>query len=483
MPRRLALPSLAALFFCASISQAFTQQAGLQQVIPQSQSTIMPGAPPPDVTFNRLPARDPNAIAVDGWLLYPTLRFYSLYNDNYFQSPTSPLSVGGLGINPSLAAVWSNGIHTTILYGSLDHQDYPADASVNTLDRRAGFTERYEAMRDLIFSFNADYTHQTLSTGLQNSLQTSNAAPTTLVLPNGNTIQPNGSITSPSGQTVGQAAAAATGSVPLGINPFNQFTGTFTVDKIFSRAAISLSGSMSRTDYENQNSQPSFTSRTLTENASAWLGPLIYAYSNGTVSTVLDDAINSSMVQAPSISTTSYRVVGGLGTRPLELFRGSIYFGYQASEGGGAAAGGDVFGGSLSYYPTVDLAFTGTVDVTINSASQSPISATNLALTLPAQIAVQIPLGTSSVISSYGLRTTYQITQQWFANYQLTYSHIQYTDIPRLDNSWVFDASLRYDIWKNMSLFWEYRYSTVISNAAFASLSQNYGIVGATYRF
>ena len=400
----------------------------------------------------------------------------------FFRPPQNPLSVGGVGVTPSLAAVWSNGIHTTTLYGAIDRQDYPTDNSINTLDGRAGFTQRYEALRDLIFTVNGNYAHQTLATGLQNSIQTPSAAPTTTVLPNGNTVLPNGTILSPSGQPVGQAAAASGSTVPLQVNPSNQVTGTFTIDKIFNRAALSLSGSVNRTEFENQTLQPNFSSRTLTENAAAWLGPLVYAYSNGVVSTVVDDAVTSPGTSIPSSSTTSYRVIGGLGTRPmLELFRGSVYFGYQASEGGGTTAGGEVYGGVLTYNPTVDLTFAGTIDRTVNIASQP--SATNLALTLPGQIAVQVPLGTSTVITSYGLRSTYQITLQWFANCQLSYTRIEYIDSPRIDNSWVLDATLRYDIWRNMSITWEYRYSTVLSNAPLTSFSQNYAIVGVTYRF
>ena len=136
-------------------------------------------------------------------------------------------------------------------------------------------------MRDLIFTVNGNYAHQTLTTGLQNSIQTPTAAPTTTVLPNGNTLLPNGTIMSPTGQPVGQATAAAGSSVPLLVNPSNQFTGTFSVDKIFNRAVISLSGSINRTEYRKPELQPNFNSRTLTENAAVWLGPLIYAYSNG----------------------------------------------------------------------------------------------------------------------------------------------------------------------------------------------------------
>src|ERR1700730_8426688 len=198
--------------------------------------------PPLNVpAVSRLPARDPNAIAIDGWLLYPTLRIYSLYSDNLFLSPTSPISAAGIGVTPSLSAVWSNGIHTTTLYGDLDRQAYPTDNAINTLDGRAGFTQKYEAMRDLIFSVNGNYAHKTVTTGLQSSIQTAAVAPTTTVLPNGNTLLPNGTILSPSGQPVGQANPAAGTNVPLLVNPSDQFAGTFSVEKIFNAGMLNLS--------------------------------------------------------------------------------------------------------------------------------------------------------------------------------------------------------------------------------------------------
>jgi putative beta-barrel porin BBP2 len=473
LPKLCARLAFAAQFLIALVPPVFAQTVGPTG----SGSSIGAGSPPPDVSFNRLPARDPNAIVADGWLLYPSLRLYSLYNDNFFQTPTNALSVGGIGVTPSMVAVWSNGIHTTTLYGNFDRQDYPSANGINTLDGRAGFTQRYEAMRDLIFTFNGNYAHQTLTTGLQNSLQTSVGGSVTL--PNGNILQQNGAVITPSGQVVGQASSGST--VPLVADPSNQFTGTFTIDKLFNRAALSLSGSINRTEYENQSVTPNATTRTFTENASAWLGPLIYGYSSGSVTTTVDDAVNGPTGITPSLETTSYRVVAGLGTRLRELFVGTAYFGHQGSESGGATAEGNVYGGTLSYAPIPDLTFTGTVDRTINIASQ-PFAA-NLALTLPSLTAIQIPLGESTITTSLGWRTSYSITQQWFANCQLSYGRIEYPGSPRLDNSWVLDATLRYDIWRNMSIVWEYRYSTVISNAPLAGITSNYGVVGATYRF
>src|SRR5579872_6023296 len=121
----------AALFFFAVIPPSLAQVALQTGAL----STVGSAAPPPDFsTITKLPARDPNAIAVDGWLLYPTLRLYTLYSDNLFFTPVNPLPAGAIGVTPSIAAVWSNGIHTTTLYGNIDRQDYPTANEVNTLD-------------------------------------------------------------------------------------------------------------------------------------------------------------------------------------------------------------------------------------------------------------------------------------------------------------------------------------------------------------
>ena len=240
------------------------------------------------------------------------------------------------------------------------------------------------------------------------------------------------------------------------VNPSNQFTGTFTVDKIFNRAAISLSGSVNRTEYENQTVQPNFSSRTFTENAAVWFGPLIYAYSNGYLSTVITDATLGTAGLTPSTSTTSYRVIGGLGTRPGELFRGLAYFGHQGSDSGSASSGAYPLevtstGARFTTIPSPSWTFSRTIDRTINISSQ-PSAASNLALALPGVTGVQIPLSASTIITSTGLQSSYQITPQWFANGLLSFTRIEYVGSPRLDTTLIFDATLRYDIWRNMSL-------------------------------
>jgi hypothetical protein len=291
------------------------------------------------------------------------------------------------------------------------------------------------------------------------------------VLPNGDTLLPNGTTISPTGQQTGQATAAGGSNVPLNVNPYDQYTSTLQVDKIFNRGILSLSGSANRTDYEDQPSL-STRSRTFTENAGFWLGPALFAYSSGSLGTVTD---------VTSTSTTSYRVIGGLGTRQIGLFRGSIYYGHQGSEGGGSSAGGDVYGGTIAYYPTPKLTLAGALDWTINIAGAGPAS--NLALSVPGLTAVQIPLSASTRISSATLQASYEIEASWFTIWQVGQTWIDYVGIARQDRSLVFDAQLRYDVWHNMSITWEYRYRSLESTFPSVSTTSNTATVGTTYRF
>jgi hypothetical protein len=236
---------------------------------------------------------------------------------------------------------------------------------------------------------------------------------------------------------------------------------------------LKLSSSIARADYERQSSQnQDFRSRTFTENYGVWLGPLFYAYSDGSLGTIVTDVASS--------STTSYRLVGGVGTRQFGLFRGSAYFGHQGSQGG-VTAGGDVYGGKLSYYASPDWMLSVTVDETINISSQA--SSTNLALTLPVAVPVQIPLSASTRTTSTLLRSDYRISPLWFTSLYFGYSRFDYIDSPRLDNAWLLDATLRYDIWRDLALTWEYRYVSILSNAPFVSATSNFGQMGVTYKF
>src|SRR5579872_7174572 len=130
-------------------------------------TSVPPGGPPPSI----------GAIPFNGWLLYPTLDLFTQQSNNYFLNPQSKISGWGFGESPSMTAQWSDGIHTTTLYGNFNHIDYPTQNQINTNDEEATFTQRYAPLRDLSFTFLSDYTHRTIAAGLIGSIPTAITTP------------------------------------------------------------------------------------------------------------------------------------------------------------------------------------------------------------------------------------------------------------------------------------------------------------------
>jgi hypothetical protein len=429
---------------------------------------------------NASPALCHSGIPLGEWLIYPSIRLYSIYSDNLFLSPIAPINALSFGASPSVTAQWTNGIHTTTIYANVDTDQYPTNNLINTFDRKATFTQTYAPLPDLTFTVLGDYTHTTVTSSLTNSIPTAISTPVTTptLLPNGNFQLPNGEIVSPTGQIVGNINGPTSANGTSVVNPYDQYTGTATVSKIFNGGILTLGGSAAQTDYQfTQNFGPtaftSFTTKTFTEDGSVALGPLLYAYSNG----VYSMRRNSNLVDPNS---DVYRVDGGVGTRQFGLFRGSAYFGYQGSNSDGSgSAGGLIYGGKVSYYPSLAWTITAALDETINHAPGNAISTQALSVNSPEQI----PLSSSTRITTPSLQTQYQIAPQWTVNGNFSYTQIYYYGSPRLDNAWQADAQLNYEIWRNMTLGWEYEYTDIISNVPGSSAQRNYLMMSANYRF
>jgi hypothetical protein len=423
-----------------------------------------------------------SAIPIGGWLLYPSIRMYSAYSDNLFLSPIAPVKALGIGASPSLTAQWTNGIHTTTIYANFDSEIYPTDNMINSFNREVTVTQKYAPLPDLTFTALGDYTHQTISSSLTNSIPNAISVPpsTPTRLANGDIALPNGQIVSPSGQIVGQTSPVlAYNGISL-VNPYDQYTGTATVSKIFNRGILTLSGSLADTNYESiQGTGPTaftyFTTKTFTETGAFWLGPVLYAYSDGAFSLRANN-------EGANANSDAYRVVAGIGTRQLGEFRSSLYFGHQGSEvQNSGTAGGDVYGGKISYYPTPAWTITAAIDETINISSQTAVS--TQALSLSANTPIQVPLSSSTRTTNTSVNAQYTISPQWRAVGTFGYTRTEYLDSPRLDNAWLADVVLKYDIWRNMTLTWEYQYSSIVSNAELTSAKRNLFTMSANYRF
>ena len=452
-----ALAAFSALLAFGRVDAALAQEPPL---------TIPAGGPP----------GTEGAIPFNAWLLYPSLTVSSQYSDNYFLTPQAKIAGVGFGITPSLIATSSDGIHTTTLNGYFQGRDYPTANEINATDGEATFTQKYAPLRDLSFTFTGDYTHQTIAYTLNSSIPTPIITPGTTVLANGNTVLPNGQIVSSTGQIVGQQATSPL--VVNGfaiINPYDQYTASTSVQKIFGDGTVTLGASLTRLDYEQQSSSSfDYTAQTFTESAAFWLGSVFYAYSNGVF------AIDTNTF--PNPDSDVYRVVGGIGTRQLRLFRASAYFGYQGTEvSGGFGSAADVYGGALSYYPTKEWTISATVDKTINISSITVSSSQSLSLS--GLSPVLIPLSDSTDITTVGLNTNYVISPQWSVNGTLSYTHNAFIGSSIFEDAWVADTRLSYDIWRNMRLTLEYQYSSIVSNEPLTSANRNFVMMSASYRF
>jgi hypothetical protein len=429
--------------------------------------------PPTSVPAGGLPS-SAGAIPYAGWLLFPSLTQFSQYSNNYFMSPMAKIAGWGFGVSPALTAQWSNGIHTTTLFGTFTHIDYPTQNEINTDDGEVTFTQKYAPLRDLTFTFLGDYTHKTIANSLNSSIPSAISTPSTTFLPNGNEVLPNGTIINPvTGAVVGQTTPGLFVNGQTVVNPNDQYTATARVDKQFGgQGIISLSDTLQRTDYEKNASQ-NYSSNTVSENGSFWLGSVFYVNTNGSFTTIAGTT-------GPDLNV--YRVTGGIGTRQVGLWRVSGYAGYQgAMSDGTSPSGGEVAGGTLTYYVTPLWTLTANFDETVNRASSGGTS--NFAISTPVPTALQIPITSSTQIASATLRSDYKIAQQWLLSATFGYTHSQFLGSHAYDDAWLTDLILRYDIWRDLTLSWEYRYSSIVSNIPGSTAASNFVTMSAQYKF
>ena len=123
---------------------------------------------------------------------------------------------------------------------------------------------------------------------------------------------------------------------------------------------------------------------------------------------------------------------------------------------------------------------TAAIDETINRA---PNNGASSLLALDVSSPEQIPLSSSTRITHPSFQTQYQIAPLWTVIGNLSYTQIDYYGSPRVDRDWQSDLQLNYDIWRNMTLSWEYEYTALTSNAPGVTARRDFLMMSANYRF
>jgi hypothetical protein len=433
--------------------------------------------PPLGIPAGGPAGKDPNSIPLNSWLLYPAINFSAQNSNNFFISPQSKISGWQFGVTPSATAVWSNGIHTTTIYGNVQRNEYPTTNQLNGTNAEATFTQQYAPLRDLNFTVSGDWTHQTLSSALTNAIPSPIPFTGFTVLPNGNIILPNGTIVNPSGQVVGQIGTPTSVTPPSTVNSFDQYTALARMQKIFNYGIVTVGASAQRVNYVDAGS-PDYTNKTFTQDSAFWLGPVFYFYSDGSF-----NMRTTEPASAPNANSTAYRIVGGIGTRQYGLFRASAYFGHQGSgTSGSPSSGGNVFGGALTYYPTQSWTLSANVDETINLAPAGA-PASNQALGISGITPIQIATSSSTQTTSTTVRSSYILSPQWSTTEVFGFTHIDNIGSPIWDNSYIADAQLSYSMRQNLSISWEYQFSSIVSNAPNTNANRHLVTMSAAYKF
>ena len=351
-------------------------------------------------------------------------------------------------MQPSLLADYNTGIYETSIYGNIASKIYPTlDLSNDTFNRQAGILQKYSPLPDLLFTAQGNYAHSTNATVLLNS--TTPSAPS---IPS--------PIVSPANPALPGAAGVAANAQTI-VDPNDTYTASANIYKEFNRAYASFGGSILDTSYETTPSA-NFNLAAYYGSGGIWFSPLFYAFANGS---------QSFYSPAVGFGSASYFAKGGIGSDRIGFFQGSIYGGEQATTvtDNGGQAGGDIYGGAISYFPIDAWNMTFSVDRLRNVSNITVATSQALGGSiggLPSGGAGGLALsgaavsgGTSAQITTLAYRTNYSFSKQTSAFGLISVTPIAYLGTSNVDYSWFGSIGIRHQLRDNLTFTLTYNYT------------------------
>ncbi|WP_400767644.1 outer membrane beta-barrel protein [Methylosinus sporium] len=409
-------------------------------------------------------------LAIDGWIVYPSLFIGSVFNDNIYSTATDRRPAVGVRVRPSVQAGLDNGLHKTTAYMSADAQFYPGlgsqfrlsptpttDVDPTNVAGRAGINHIWSPFSDLNVYLSADYTRQS---GLFGS--------------NFGATAPN--VTVPTGYTVSASQQFS-----------NQFTGSIAVEKKIADWFVRATTGVQYVSYDSRpiaslaasgDAQNGLSYRASLRGG-LWLSPMFYGF--------VEPTLDLRRYESSISDTNGYRIVGGFGSELISLFRGEVYGGYQSQSSVLDFPGGEVakpaFGARLHYYPTPYLTLTATVDQMLAAAAAPTALAGRLGQWSPATLNTQSKL-----------QIDYAISPFWTAYARGGYGETRWTNSPRADTIWAAGVGVSYTFWRNIAISLDYQLQKTSSNVSgvFGAIgystaswgfAQNVVSAGVTYRY
>ena len=413
----------------------------------------------PDLFAN--PGQGDEALPIGNWLIFSSTFAGAAFATNPNNDPVGGRASPGLLLRTNTLAQNDDGIKKTIIYSNSNAQYYfnqgmgtSSGTSTNNFNTRTGVIEIYQPVLDLIISAQLDFTRQMdyfSSFGVNNNLSTLNST------------------------GVGVAPSAN----PL---PYNQISGSASVQKNFSDAFVILSGSVVDLTYDSSSTtsapSPNGVTYTDTGRLGYWVMPDLYAY----FETSLDKrdyattALNSS---GTALNSSGFRSVAGLGSDHIGLFRGELYGGYQEENYASAAIGGargPVFGGRGSYFPVPELAINVSLDQTIGASLLTTPTTPTTSTTSP-----PLTVARSTKVTSLLGQAGYALAPEWTLTGSGGLSSTTYGGINRLDTAYTLGMSVTYSVWRNFGLTFEIQRTALNSNVPQTGFTNNVASLGLSY--
>jgi hypothetical protein len=412
---------------------------------------VLSPSPMAQRSLNDKPVRDYQGLPFEGWMLYPSFFLGAVFDDNVYQSTNNRVAAAGVKVRPSIVADRDAGIHHSTLFANGDFNVYPGASGADTTNAQVGFSHKWEALRDFVFSVGGEYDRRT-------------------------DIYNNGVVTTPFG----------IGGVVASPQRYNTFGGYVSGLKSFDRFFIGLSASSYATTYDalytasgslNQAYRDNLVT-TVTGRLGYSITPLLYAYAESAGNFHDFSGASTYDIVAPNVpsagtiyNSEGYRAVGGLGTDRIGLFKGEIYAGYQQQLYDYRPFGSPsspVYGGKISWFPTRAWTITAALDETYQDSGLT----TSHNLT-----------GSAAHVTAATTNIQYAMAREWTASVYGGYADVVYVSGGRHDRRWIAGSTLNYEIMRNLYATFNYSYVLVESNALDGSFTRNQFSLGGTYKY
>ena len=168
---------------------------------------------------------------------------------------------------------------------------------------------------------------------------------------------------------------------------------------------------------------------------------------------------------------------------PDGLFTGSVYAGWQGSSVvGDGTAGGDIYGGIISYFPTAVWNFNLSVDRVTNVTNIVGADAGGGLGGLPFA-GIGIPLNESVHITAITLKSNYIFSPQTSVFGVISNNRIEFIDSPTVQNSWFATVGIQHSLSSNLTITGNFSYTNFSSPQPLTSFINYVATVGAIYNF